>query len=387
MLDAGQLKKLKKYIVENDFIGYDPFDGLSSSLFNLPFLRDNRALKILWIQINKLCPINLRSLFLVPKGFNVKAGALFLMGYINLLPISGVDEIGGNVRNLLSRILSSQVKTDHGLGFGYNFDWEARAFSAPKGTPNAIVSSFVGRALISYARKFEANVENELEGIKEFFLLDMKGHEDKDNLWFYYIPDKNIVVHNANLMSALFLSQYYNYKGSTDREVKIAVQKAVNFSTGDIGQDFSWPYGTSSFHRWVDNFHTAFNLEALMGIDDVFPEFGLIEVINKVLGYYLENLFTLDGTPKYYNNNIYPVDIHSVAQTKILFTQLFKKRELFDFDRKRAEIIKNKNDKWIEKFQSKEGYFYYRKTRFFWNRIPYMRWGQAWMFYALSTGL
>jgi hypothetical protein len=34
---------------------------------------------------------------------------------------------------------------------------------------------------------------------------------------------------------------------------------------------------------------------------------------------------------------------------------------------------------------SKKGYFYYQKTRFIKNRVPYMRWSQAWMLFALST--
>ena len=40
----------------------------------------------------------------------------------------------------------------------------------------------------------------------------------------------------------------------------------------------------------------------------------------------------------------------------------------------------------INKFQSKNGAFYYRvlKTGFL-IKTPYVRWGQAWMFYALST--
>jgi len=34
--------------------------------------------------------------------------------------------------------------------------------------------------------------------------------------------------------------------------------------------------------------------------------------------------------------------------------------------------------------RSSEGYFYYQRHRFHTNRIPYMRWSQAWMMYALA---
>jgi hypothetical protein len=38
----------------------------------------------------------------------------------------------------------------------------------------------------------------------------------------------------------------------------------------------------------------------------------------------------------------------------------------------------------IENMQDETGYFYYQKTKLFTNKIPYIRWSQAWMFYALS---
>ena len=35
-------------------------------------------------------------------------------------------------------------------------------------------------------------------------------------------------------------------------------------------------------------------------------------------------------------------------------------------------------------WDDRRNYFYYQKTRWYTNRIDYMRWSQAWMFYALA---
>jgi hypothetical protein len=52
-----------------------------------------------------------------------------------------------------------------------------------------------------------------------------------------------------------------------------------------------------------------------------------------------------------------------------------------------SELI-NRVMKWtIEHMQSSEGYFYFQKNKMYTTKIPYMRWSQAWMFYALSTFL
>ena len=39
----------------------------------------------------------------------------------------------------------------------------------------------------------------------------------------------------------------------------------------------------------------------------------------------------------------------------------------------------------IDNMQDKDGYFYYQINKYFSSKISYMRWAQAWMFYALST--
>jgi hypothetical protein len=39
----------------------------------------------------------------------------------------------------------------------------------------------------------------------------------------------------------------------------------------------------------------------------------------------------------------------------------------------------------IDNMQDESGYFYYQKTKWYTNKIPYIRWSQAWMFYALSS--
>jgi len=38
----------------------------------------------------------------------------------------------------------------------------------------------------------------------------------------------------------------------------------------------------------------------------------------------------------------------------------------------------------INNMQSRKGYFFYQKRRFLHSRICYMRWAEAWMFYAFT---
>ena len=102
--------------------------------------------------------------------------------------------------------------------------------------------------------------------------------------------------------------------------------------------------------------------------------------IEKGFDFYLSNFFLPDGTPKYYHNKTYPVDIHSPAQ---LIVSLCRSGKLVEH-RELAEKVLN----WtIRNMQDPSGYFYYQKHKLFTNKISYMRWSNAFMFNALSLYL
>jgi len=77
----------------------------------------------------------------------------------------------------------------------------------------------------------------------------------------------------------------------------------------------------------------------------------------------------------------FPVDIHHQAQGIITLSKLyamFKEDKYLDSARKIAEWT-------VENMQDETGFFYYQKWPFLTNKIPYMRWSQAWMILALSS--
>ena len=100
--------------------------------------------------------------------------------------------------------------------------------------------------------------------------------------------------------------------------------------------------------------------------------------LKKGFDYYTKTFFTEEGISKYYNNSIYPIDIHSPAELVVTITKLNKFTE-------QKELV-DRVLKWtIENMQSESGFFYYQINKHFSSKIPYMRWAQAWMFYALTS--
>jgi hypothetical protein len=382
------LERLMDYVRKQSYEGWDLFDGLNSRLLKATPLYHSRWFRLGLIQFCKRSPVNFRPLLAVPKGFNPKGGALFLLGYLNLFRHTRREFYSNEAYLLFQRLKRTVIAREHGVAWGYNFDWQARAFYVPVGTPNLVTSVYAGRALLEYYQVFNDGAALEMSlAISEFILREMIKFENQDSLCFTYIPGQDAEVHNANLLGAAYLAETLPYQPAHwVPELKEKILKAARFSVVDIDLDGSWPYGTKPFHRWVDNFHTAFNLECLLRIADLLDTDEFRAETELASKFYFRQLFTADGLPKYYHNRSYPIDVHVIAQTVVLLN-LFREQCLAP-DADRMATIESALRELIRQFQDPdEGYFYHQQTGKNWNRIPYIRWGQAWMFYALSTCL
>jgi hypothetical protein len=65
---------------------------------------------------------------------------------------------------------------------------------------------------------------------------------------------------------------------------------------------------------WIDSFHTCYNLVAIPTYQGMKNDIQFNQNIEKEFKFYVENFFLIDGTPKYYHNKTYPLDIHCPGQ-------------------------------------------------------------------------
>jgi hypothetical protein len=187
---------LHKYCRRIEFRGWDLFDGLNSKLFRRsPFYR-SKFLRLAWIQFFKRSPVNLRKITFVPKGYNPKGLALFATGFLLLGRIKEAEALLGMLRSMTCSGYA-------GNSWGYNFDWESRAFYVPQGVPNLVTTVFVANSFFEYFDKTgDEKAFNIAHGACDFILNHLILFEDKDSLCFGYIPGEKARVHNANMLGA-----------------------------------------------------------------------------------------------------------------------------------------------------------------------------------------
>lgn len=366
------LPQLEKNFSKDKYRGMDIFDGLNSLVYKKTPLNNNRYFRLAWIQFFKKSPINLRKLFLVPISRNPKGISLIMRGYLNLYKLDQNNCYIEKVEELANILLCLQSKRSYKC-WGYDFLWEARAFSVPAYKPNMIVSSFVAQSFLDYY-----DLTKEIEWLQvgidvgEFIKRELVVYEDDSKLCFGYIPTESTRVHNANLMGArlfarlFFLTQNNDYFTLAKKSIKYSVKAQRN--------DGAWVYGENKHHQWVDNFHTGYNLVSLYDYQKFTGDDTYKISIKKGLQYHLANHFTQGLMPKAFDNKLYPIDIHNFSQGILTF----QKFGLFE---KADQLVSIAID---QMYDRKMEYFYYQKHPLYINKINYLRWSQAWMFYALS---
>lgn len=210
--------------------------------------------------------------------------------------------------------------------------------------------------------------------IAQFIMEDIPRNPMPSGFCFSYSPIDNYCVHNANVLGASLLLRLGDITGQ-QRFTQTAYD-SLAYTLSCQRADGSWVYSERKGSHWVDSFHTGFVLQGILTFVQVGKDEASRHALLKGARFYCENFFLPDGPPKYYPHSIFPIDIHCPAQALALLPLVGKEYHPLALTVAR----------WmIGRLRDPEGFFFFRKHRFFSNRIPYMRWEQAWAFHGLTT--
>jgi hypothetical protein len=392
------------------YAGHDPFDALNSRLFQATPLRRSRLARLAWTQALKRSPVNLRRLALVPEGENPKGTALFALAALSRFRATREAEHLREARALLEDLLDARVETKSGAAWGYNFDWQGRAFYAPRGTPAVVPTAFAVRALVEAvsvfgdkgggeagaekdgARKYEDCAGRYLAAARracEFITGDLnRGDESEEEVCFSYTPLDRTRVFNASLLAGEALAQV-GALTSNRAWLDLALASA-RYVVRRQRADGSWAYGADSYQSWADNFHTAFvltslarALRTLQGSSPALtytPADGdeIRRALRRGYEFWRASFFLADGWPKYYHHSSHPADAHAAGAAVVACVEL-KDTE------PDATSLARRVARWsVRELFDRRGFFYYQRRRLYTVRTPFMRWSQAWMMYALA---
>lgn len=387
------LSRLLRYCQIESWAGYDPYDALNSPLAH-SFLFSNKFARTALTQLVKRSPFNLRPILgikkeLNPKGVAVAARAIMLLADRGgrRLPLEVEDEseyhpdgVETDFSFLMNRLALLRSANYAEACWGYNFDWQSRAFFAPRGTPNVVCTVFAAHAYLDWYERTGSESVLEMATSSCRFLLDrLNRTKDSDGDCFSYTPLDHSRVHNVNLLAAELLARTFTKTGID--EYRDAAERAARFTLTRQRRDGSWLYGEPESQGWIDSFHTGFALVSLKHLIEYLNAGGWKAALDAGYQFYEKRFFLADGAPGYYHDRLNPHDVHSAAQGVITFVEM---TDLMP----NAKAMASRVVRWtLDRLQDPTGFFYFQRHRFYTIKTSYMRWAQAWMLYALSLYL
>lgn len=387
------VKRLDAWLGKNGWAGYDPYDIKElpwvikiTKLGNDHFLFE--LVREILFELFYSFPEVSRKILRVQRSVNAKGIGLLAKAYLQLYQISNEKNFLDKSTECLRWLEANDSKGYSGTCWGYPFNWQAKKL-IPRETPSGVVTATVGDAFWSfYQHRKEQKYLDVCRSICEFFINNLNIDQiDRDRICFSYTPITNDHVHNANLFVAEFLIKV----GSEidDRRYVDYGIKAMRYTLSYQNPDGSFFYSgpPDEVKNWVDHYHTGFVLRSLYSIYQITNDQSLLPKLKECYNHYLANFFLNDGIPKFQPQRIYPVEIHSCAEAILCLSEL---SDTFPQGMEMAHKVVNYT---LNHLRNSEGYFYHavRKSRFllltYVAKIPYLRWGQAWMLRALANFL
>ncbi len=383
---AEALEDLEQWLHRNGTAGYDPYDVKGLDFVACPRTAGERAKRFLTLGAEEFAPLTVRRQLRVEPTINAKGLGLLTEAYRLRYGATGDGQYLTRAIELAEWLLEHPSPGYSGLCWGYPFDWQSRVF-IPKDTPSSVVSATVGHALWGL-HETTGNDEylHACVEICRFFLRDLNVDElGSDRICFSYTPIDRFHVHNANLLVSEFLLRIgasVGADGFTDTGTR-----ALGYALSEQNADGSlcyWARDQDATCR-TDHYHSGFDIRSLYGIWQVTGERRVREALTRYYDFYCRQLFDDQYRVLYTPTRRYPINVHSCAEAILCHSTVAR-----EFP-EAAEYVRQVAAWTVEHMQNADGSFAYMIRRLgpirWTNRIPYVRWGQAWMFRALATAV
>jgi glycosyltransferase involved in cell wall biosynthesis len=371
----NSINSLDKWLQFNKYKGYEPYDGLSSYL--RPLTIGNCFAERVLEQVVLRCPFHIRSLLGIKQHKHATGMGLLARGYLRLYILRKDIEFKNKAVYCLDWLIGNQSSSYSGYCWGLGYDYASRGGQIPKYVPNVVSTCIIGQAFLdAYEILADKRYLDVAISICVFILKDLPREETRNGSCISYVPFEQRSIHNSNMLAAAMLARTAKY--TDDKAAFDTAQDAVQYTCERQIPNGAWYYGEEPKYKWIDNWHTAYNLDSLKCYLDNTNDKSFEQNLHRGFKFYTDNFFQKSGKPKYYFDHLYLVDIQSASQAIDTLSYFA------EYEKSSLQLALKVADWTIRNMQDDSGYFYYRKLRWKNVKVPMVRWGQATMFCALT---
>jgi hypothetical protein len=368
------LKQLERWIEAHNYEGYEPFDGLSSSL--RPLTLKIELFERFLQQAVRQSPINLRPWVGIKPLPSTKGRGYMAAGYLRMFAVTGNTDYRDKAVSMLRWLIEHKSPKFKEYSWANEFDYTSRGGHYSKDESIIVWTSLVGQAFLD---AFEALGERSYLEVADSacrWILALPREETDSGCCISYHNLGQNSVHNASMLGAALLARTWRHTRTP--EYRALSDAAMQYSCTRQLANGAWWYGEAQRYHWIDNFHTGYNLDCLKCYVDNTGDDRYAQVLERGLEYYVATFFEASGRPRYYHNRAQPIDIQCASQSIETLTKFARHLDA-------ALPLAWRVATWtIENMQDASGYFYYRRYPLVTAKAPMLHWGQATMYNALS---
>lgn len=367
------------YITSNRYLGWDPYDGLTTELY---FINKSYIFRLLFTYFNKFSPINCRNLFRIYRKEFTQTYMFLGLSKIELGRYSEAEIF-------LKKILldSKYSKFGYHCWDGVDMPIQMRNCYKEKIAPSVISTELAARFILNYLKATEIKTQSLIDVLisvntylNQYMLTN---YDDLLHFKYYDTSPNELFVFNANANTCAFLAELdmFNNSASNKDIVYKVISSVIKYQQNDGRWNYSVNLKTGIQKKQVD-FHQGFILDSILRILNAYgDDLTLKKSYQRGLDFYMKNQFLPSGQGIYRYPKKWPVNIHNQAQGIITFTRAAEA----GFGNKYMEFARTIAEWTINNMQDPDGHFYYMKYPIFTNKIPYIRWSDASMALALSV--
>src|SRR5579872_367075 len=375
---AGKIEtsiaKVREWVEKHDYKAYDRGDGNLSYLHALTF--NILFLERLLNQSAYRAPFNVRPLYGINPHTSIKGMGYFAWGYLKLFALKKDAACRDRAVHCLEWLIKNKSPGYPQYSWGNHFPFCTRGGKTPALEPIVPWTTLIAQAFLEAYRLLGEQRYLDVAVSAGDWILSLPREKTGRGTCISYHAFKQSSVHNSNLLAAALLAQVGLLTGNGS--AMDLAKDALSYSCLGQQADGAWYYGEAANVRWIDNFHTGYNLDCLKRYREATGDYQFDAYARRGLHYFKKHFFEDDGCPKYYHNKKYPVDIQCAAQAIDTLT-LYA-----DGDLEALDLAKKVAGWTIDHMQARDGHFYYRDLGWAVNKTPMLHWGQGTMFKALA---
>jgi len=369
---------LHGYVAAVNHEGWEFDDLLASKAVNRACFNSLLAKRVA-IQIGMRLPTVPRRLLGVPKLPSTKAAGFFARGYLRYFEATGEQRWMDEACRLLDWLLENPSVGFQGISWGNHFDFASRGGMFPAGLPTVVWTAHIAETFRLADSLLDDDRYSEVDHLAAEFVYEALGEVPQSTgTLIPYAPGLASPIHNSNLLGAVLLAR----AGTRSNSMEWIERSKRSFAWSLSNQEANggWMYGTGEKYGWIDNFHTAYVIDALIEGHSLLGEEVVPQAqIDSSVDYWTKTFFSGEGLPAYYSNRIYPINIQCASQAIETLTSIADSYP-------KCALLASKVLNWtVVNMQRPDGGYRYKINRFATNDLSSIHWGEATMLSALGT--